>query len=94
MNSNDGTPAAARLVAESQSEMTEIILPNDTNTLGNLLGGRLMHFIAGHLKIIHDPRPDRLVRRTIPGMVSQTSPEKISTQGSPCRSTPAMPCRP
>jgi acyl-CoA hydrolase len=25
--------------------MTEIILPNDTNTLGNLLGGRLMHFI-------------------------------------------------
>ncbi len=29
----------------SQSEMTELILPNDTNTLGNLLGGRLMHFI-------------------------------------------------
>ena len=25
--------------------MTEIILPNDANTLGNLLGGRLMHFI-------------------------------------------------
>jgi acyl-CoA hydrolase len=25
--------------------MTEIVLPNDTNTLGNLLGGRLMHFI-------------------------------------------------
>jgi acyl-CoA hydrolase len=36
---------APRLVSESQSEMTEIILPNDTNTLGNLLGGRLMHFI-------------------------------------------------
>src|SRR5271169_5793263 len=35
----------ARFVSESQSEMTEIILPNDTNTLGNLLGGRLMHFI-------------------------------------------------
>jgi len=34
-----------RKVSESQSEMTEIILPNDTNTLGNLLGGRLMHFI-------------------------------------------------
>jgi acyl-CoA hydrolase len=34
-----------RLVAESRSEMTELILPNDTNTLGNLLGGRLMHFI-------------------------------------------------
>jgi acyl-CoA hydrolase len=36
---------AARTIASSQSEMTEIILPNDTNTLGNLLGGRLMHFI-------------------------------------------------
>jgi acyl-CoA hydrolase len=35
----------ARAVASTQSEMTEIILPNDTNTLGNLLGGRLMHFI-------------------------------------------------
>lgn len=37
--------SAPRLVADSQSEMTEIILPNDANTLGNLLGGRLMHFI-------------------------------------------------
>ena len=34
-----------RTVASTQSEMTEIILPNDTNMLGNLLGGRLMHFI-------------------------------------------------
>jgi acyl-CoA hydrolase len=25
--------------------MTELVLPNDTNVLGNLLGGRLMHFI-------------------------------------------------
>jgi acyl-CoA hydrolase len=35
----------ARTVAYSQSEMTEVVLPNDTNMLGNLLGGRLMHFI-------------------------------------------------
>jgi acyl-CoA hydrolase len=34
-----------RIPSESQSEMTELILPNDTNTLGNLLGGRLLHFI-------------------------------------------------
>jgi len=39
------TIPAARTVASTQSEMTEIILPNDTNLLGNLLGGRLMHFI-------------------------------------------------
>ena len=40
-----GQSLPVRTVAESQSEMTELILPNDTNTLGNLLGGRLMHFI-------------------------------------------------
>jgi len=44
MNESDTLPAV-RTVASTQSEMTEIILPNDTNTLGNLLGGRLMHFI-------------------------------------------------
>ncbi len=40
-----GHPLPTRTVAESQSEMTEIVLPNDANTLGNLLGGRLMHYI-------------------------------------------------
>lgn len=30
---------------ESQVEMTELVLPNDTNLLGNLLGGRLMHWV-------------------------------------------------
>jgi acyl-CoA hydrolase len=43
--SSTETSLAPRRVADSQSEMTEIILPNDTNTLGNMLGGRLMHFI-------------------------------------------------
>lgn len=43
--SDPQTTPQIRTVASSQSEMTEIILPNDTNTLGNLLGGRLMHFI-------------------------------------------------
>jgi acyl-CoA hydrolase len=40
-----GHSLPVRKASESQSEMTELILPNDTNTLGNLLGGRLMHFI-------------------------------------------------
>ena len=34
-----------RTVKESQVEMVEMVLPNDTNRLGNLLGGRLMHLI-------------------------------------------------
>jgi acyl-CoA hydrolase len=36
---------APRPVRDSQSEMSEIVLPNDTNPLGALLGGRLMHWI-------------------------------------------------
>ena len=34
-----------RPVKDSQSEMAEVVLPNDANPLGNLLGGRLMHLI-------------------------------------------------
>jgi len=38
-------PPVARPVRDSQSEMAEIVLPNDANPLGALLGGRLMHWI-------------------------------------------------
>ena len=34
-----------RPVCDSQSEMAEIVLPNDANPLSALLGGRLMHWI-------------------------------------------------
>ncbi len=34
-----------RPVALSRVHMTELVLPNDTNQLGKLLGGRLMHWI-------------------------------------------------
>ncbi|MGA2571244.1 MAG: acyl-CoA thioesterase [Terracidiphilus sp.] len=44
MNSRENQPKV-RTVKSTQSEKTEIVLPNDTNTLGHLLGGRLMHFI-------------------------------------------------
>ena len=30
---------------ESVVKMTELVLPNDTNTLNNLMGGRLMHWM-------------------------------------------------
>ncbi len=42
MSPPDLTP---RPVKDSQSEMAEVVLPNDANPLGNLLGGRLMHLI-------------------------------------------------
>lgn len=31
--------------AQSAAVLTEIVLPNDTNTLGNLMGGRLLHWM-------------------------------------------------
>lgn len=40
-----------RNVAESQTEMCQLVLPNDANPLGTLLGGTLMHWmdLAGAL---------------------------------------------
>jgi acyl-CoA hydrolase len=34
-----------KTVAESATETVEFVLPNDTNPLGNLLGGKVMHLI-------------------------------------------------
>jgi len=42
---NDDHALTGRPVRDSQSEMAEIVLPNDANPLGALLGGRLMHWI-------------------------------------------------
>ena len=36
---------ASKPVSASTCEMTEIVLPNDTNSLGNLMGGRLLHLM-------------------------------------------------
>jgi acyl-CoA hydrolase len=49
-NPNDGQRSSLpglepRTVRESQSQMAEVVLPNDANQLGSLLGGRLMHLI-------------------------------------------------
>jgi acyl-CoA hydrolase len=35
----------SKSVQESMIEMCQLVLPNDTNIIGNLLGGRLMHWI-------------------------------------------------
>jgi acyl-CoA hydrolase len=34
-----------RTVRETRSEYSELCLPNDTNTLGNMLGGHVMHLV-------------------------------------------------
>lgn len=35
----------AKTTEESKIVMTELVLPNDTNTFGNLMGGRLMYWM-------------------------------------------------
>src|SRR5881394_2487353 len=42
---HDDRSLQPRPVRDSQSEMNEIVLPNDANPLGALLGGRLMHWM-------------------------------------------------
>ncbi len=39
------TTLPTRRVKDTQVTTTQIVLPNDTNQLGNLLGGTLMHWI-------------------------------------------------
>ena len=49
----DGKP-----VRESQSEYSELALPNDANGLGNVLGGKVMHLVdlAGALAAMRHAR--------------------------------------
>jgi acyl-CoA hydrolase len=47
-------------VAESFTLMNELVLPNDTNTFGNLMGGRLMYWMdiaAGMVAVKHSNKP-------------------------------------
>ena len=48
---NESCPLGSRTPDESAVVMTELVLPAQTNLLGNLLGGRMMHLmdIAGAL---------------------------------------------
>ena len=40
-----GNALAGRAVSGSRTEMIELVLPQDANLLGNILGGRVMHLI-------------------------------------------------
>jgi acyl-CoA hydrolase len=38
-------PIESKPVTDSITEMTELVLPNDTNNLGTILGGKVMHLM-------------------------------------------------
>src|SRR3984885_9538950 len=44
-NSTTGAGLTGRPVSASRTEMMELVLPQDANLLGNILGGRVMHLI-------------------------------------------------
>jgi len=50
-----------KYVKESQTIMTEMVLPNDTNTLNNLMGGRLMHWMDVVAAIAAQKHSNRIV---------------------------------
>ncbi len=45
MKPPDAIPTQGSPVSATRVEMTEIVLPNDANVLGNILGGKVMHLI-------------------------------------------------
>ncbi len=47
--------------ADSLVTMTELVLPNDTNTLNNLMGGRLMHWMDIAAAIAAQKHSNRIV---------------------------------
>lgn len=55
----DASKRGSKKVSDSTVIMTELVLPNHTNELGNLLGGQLMHWIdvcAGMAAMKHSQR--------------------------------------
>jgi acyl-CoA hydrolase len=57
--------------------MTEIVLPNDTNTLGNLMGGRLLHIMDICSAISAHRCSNRVVVTASVNNVSFSSPIKL-----------------
>ena len=43
--SNANSQLAGKSVRTSRTEMTEVVLPQDANVFGNILGGRVMHLV-------------------------------------------------
>ncbi len=50
-----------KFARESVTVMTEMVLPNDTNTLGNLMGGRLLYYMDIAAAIAAQKHSNRIV---------------------------------
>jgi acyl-CoA hydrolase len=62
---------------ESFVSMTELVLPNDTNTLNNLMGGRLMHWMDIVSAIAAQKHSNRIVVTASVDNISFKSPIRL-----------------
>lgn len=67
----------SKTAKESMAMLTEIVLPNDTNSLGNLMGGRLLHWMDIASAISSQRHCGRVVVTASVNNVSFTQPIKL-----------------
>jgi len=66
-----------KFVKESLTTMTELVLPNDTNTLNNLMGGKMMHWMDIVSAIAAQKHSNRIVVTASVDNVSFAQPIKL-----------------
>jgi acyl-CoA hydrolase len=66
-----------KFAKESATIMTEMVLPNDTNTLNNLMGGRLLHWMDICAAITAQKHANRIVVTASVDNVSFAEPIKL-----------------
>jgi acyl-CoA hydrolase len=69
----------ARTAKETLTVTTELVLPNDTNTLGNLMGGRLLHWMDLVAAISSHRHCKRVVVTASVNNVSFTQPIRLAS---------------
>ena len=67
----------SKLAHESHTIMTEMVLPNDTNTLNNLMGGRLLNFMDIAAAIAAQKHSNRIVVTASVDNVSFSEPIRL-----------------
>lgn len=63
--------------SESKTVSTHIVLPNDTNTLGNLMGGQLLHWMDATAAVCAHRHADRVVVTASVNHVAFNHPIKL-----------------
>jgi len=76
---NNIIPLKSKTRRESYSVMTELVLPNDANLIGNLLGGKLLHYIDIAAALTATRHTEGLVATMIMDAVEFRRPVKVGS---------------